>query len=604
MHLPFFSKKSPSTASPQLTYKQAVTTLQDLIAPAGLKISPGFLKLGDKYYSTLFILTYPRYLASNWFSNIVNLDESFDISIFFHPINTNKVVRELRQKSAQVQAQISIEAERGLVRNPLLEEGLRNIEELRTLIQQGNEKLFDVGVYITFSAKSAEGLKKVKNKISNLLEQQLVYAKPTLFRQFEGLESSFPLGLDRLLTATPLNSQPASTFFPFSSLDLTQNKGILYGINQQNNGLIIFDRFSLPNANMVAFAQTGAGKSYAVKLEILRSLLLGTNIIVIDPEYEYKYLTESLGGTYFKIAVASEDHINPFELPIVREDETSEEVFKNHILNLTGLIKIMIGGATPQEEIILDKAITQTYASRDIFPNNLQERKNPPLMEDLEKVLRNIEGGENLAAKLYKYTKGTYAGFLNQPSNIDISKRLVIFGLRDLEEELRPIAMYVVLNYVWTAIRQVLRKRLMIIDEGWWLLQHEESASFLFGLVKRARKYYLGVTFISQDIEDALNSPYGKPLITNSALALLMRQSPANIDRLGDAFGLTEQEKSILLQASVGTGLFFAEDKHAAIQVVASYAEDQIITSNPAEILRIKKAKKEMQGQQREKKQE
>lgn len=604
MHLPFFSKKSPSTASPQLTYKQAVTTLQDLIAPAGLKISPGFLKLGDKYYSTLFILTYPRYLASNWFSNIVNLDESFDISIFFHPINTNKVVRELRQKSAQVQAQISIEAERGLVRNPLLEEGLKNIEELRTLIQQGNEKLFDVGVYITFSAKSAEGLKKVKNKISNLLEQQLVYAKPTLFRQFEGLESSFPLGLDRLLTATPLNSQPASTFFPFSSLDLTQNKGILYGINQQNNGLIIFDRFSLPNANMVAFAQTGAGKSYAVKLEILRSLLLGTNIIVIDPEYEYKYLTESLGGTYFKIAVASEDHINPFELPIVREDETSEEVFKNHILNLTGLIKIMIGGATPQEEIILDKAITQTYASRDIFPNNLQERKNPPLMEDLEKVLRNIEGGENLAAKLYKYTKGTYAGFLNQPSNIDISKRLVIFGLRDLEEELRPIAMYVVLNYVWTAIRQVLRKRLMIIDEGWWLLQHEESASFLFGLVKRARKYYLGVTFISQDIEDALNSPYGKPLITNSALALLMRQSPANIDRLGDAFGLTEQEKSILLQASVGTGLFFAEDKHAAIQVVASYAEDQIITSNPAEILRIKKAKKEMQGQQREKKQE
>jgi len=599
MHFPFFPKKSTPTTSPEISYKQAVTTLQDLIAPAGLEISPGFLKLGNKYYSTLFILTYPRYLASNWFSPVVNLDESFDISIFFHPINTNEVIRKLRQKSAQVQAQISIEAERGLVRNPLLEEALKNIEELRTLIQQGNEKLFDVSVYITFSASSAEELKKVKNKINSLLEQQLVYAKPALFRQFEGLESSFPLGLDRLLVATPLNSQPASTFFPFSSLDLTQNKGILYGINQQNSSLIIFDRFSLPNANMVVFAQTGAGKSYAVKLEILRSLLLGTNIIVIDPEYEYQYLTESLGGTYFKIAVASEDHINPFELPVVREDETSEEIFKNHILNLIGLIKMMVGGITPQEEIVLDKAITQTYASRDIFPNNLQERKNPPLMEDLEKVLRDMEGGKDLAAKLYKYTQGTYAGFLNQPSNIDISRRLVVFGLRDLEEELRPIAMYVVLNYIWTSIRQVLRKRLMIIDEGWWLLQHEESASFLFSLVKRARKYYLGVTFISQDVEDALNSPYGKPLITNSALALLLRQSPANIDRVGDAFGLTEQEKSILLQAAVGTGLFFAENKHAAIQVVASYAEDQIITSNPAEILRIKKAKKEIQNQQR-----
>ncbi len=597
MKLPFLSK--PKLPTSQIAYEQAITTLQDLIAPAGLKISPSFLKLGSKYYSTLFVLTYPRYLASNWFSTIVNLDESFDISIFFHPIDTNQVVRKLRQKSAQVQAQISIEAERGLVRNPLLEEGLRNIEELRTLIQQGNEKLFDVGVYITFSASSPQELKKINEKINNLLEQQLVYAKPTLFRQFEGLESSFPLGLDRLLIATPLNSQPASTFFPFSSLDLTQNRGILYGVNQHNNGLIIFDRFSLPNANMVAFAQTGAGKSYAIKLEILRSLLLGINIIVIDPEYEYKYLTESLGGTYFKIAISSENHINPFELPPIGEDETSEEVFNNHILNLIGLIKLMIGGATPQEEIILDKAITQAYASRDIFPNNIQNRKNPPLMEDLETVLHDIEGGENLAAKLYKYTKGTYAGFLNQPSNIDISRRLVVFGLRDLEEELRPIAMYVVLNYVWTTIRESLKKRLMVIDEGWWLLQHEESAAFLFGLVKRARKYYLGVTFISQDVEDALNSPYGKPLITNSALALLMRQSPANIDRLADAFGLTEQEKSILLQASVGTGLFFAEDKHAAIQIIASYAEDQIITSNPAQILELKKAKEEMQKQQR-----
>ena len=593
---PLFQKRKISLS--QSAYRQAVTTLQDLIAPAGLKINPNYLKLGSKYCSTLFILTYPRYLASNWFSNIVNLDLTFNLSIFFHPIDTNKIIRQLREQSAKVQAQIAIEAERGLVRNPLLEEGLNNIEELRTVIQQGNEKMFDIGVYITVFADSAEELKKMNIKVENSLEQQSVYAKPTLFRQFEGLESSFPLGLDRLLVTIPLNSQPASTLFPFSSLNLSQNKGVLYGINQHNNSLIIFDRFSLPNANTVIFGQTGSGKSYAVKLEILRSLLIGTDVIVIDPEFEYKYLTQSLGGTYFNISVASPNNINPFELPPVQANESPEEIFKNHILYLIGLIKLMVGGITPQEEILLDRAITQTYASRDIFPNNFQEDKTPPLMEDLEEVLKNIKGGENLSAKLYKYTKGTYAGFLNHQSNININNRFVVFGLRDLENELRPIAMYVVLNYIWSAIKKSLKKRLMVIDEGWWLLQHEESASFLFGLIKRARKYYLGISFISQDVEDAMNSPYGKPLITNSALALLLRQSPANINQLAEAFNLTEEEKNILLQASVGTGLFFAQDKHAAVQVIASYAEDQIITSNPAQLLEIQKAKKELHKSQ------
>jgi len=556
-----FKRKSKNPQ--ELAQSQAVSTLQDLIAPAGLEINTNFLKLGNKYCSTLFILTYPNYLASNWFSSIVNLDESFNISIFFHPLNINKVLRDLRKKSAEIQAQLSIETDRGLVRNPLLEAALNNVEKLR-------------------------------DTIKNILEQQLIYAKPTIFREFEGMESSLPLGMDRLLLTTPLNSRPASTLFPFSSLDLSDSKGILYGVNLHNNSLVIFDRFTLPNANMVVFAQTGAGKSYAVKLEILRSLLLGTNVLIIDPENEYEYLADSIGGSYFKISVASDDNINPFELPVVKEEETSEEVFRNHILNLIGLIKLMLKGLSPQEELMLDRAIVQTYASRDIFPENISKRKNLPLMEDLENVLKNTEGGEDLAAKLYKFTKGSYSGFLNQPSNININNRLVIFGVRELEEELRPIAMYVVLNYIWTMVKKDLRKRIVIIDEGWWLLHHEESASFLFGLVKRARKYYMGVTFITQDIEDALKSPYGKPLITNSALALLLRQSPANIDVIGKALNLTEQEKTILLQASVGTGLFFAEDKHAAIQIIASYAEDQIITSNPAQLIDIKKAKKEL----------
>jgi hypothetical protein len=593
MRLPFLPQKKQKQTK-ELAYAEAFSSLQNLIAPAGLEINTNFLKLGEQYCSTLFILTYPDYLASNWFSSIINLDESFNISIFFHPLDINKVLRDLRKKSAEIQAQINIEAERGLVRNPLLEAALNNIEKLRDTIQQGSERLFDVGVYITFWADNKEGLSKVESKIKNLLEQQLIYAKPAIFREFEGMESSFPLGLDRLFLTNPLNSQPASTLFPFSSLDLSDNKGILYGINLHNNSLVIFDRFALPNANMVVFAQAGAGKSYAVKLEILRSLLLGTNILIIDPENEYQYLADSIGGSYFNIAVASEDNINPFELPLVKEDEeTNEEVFRNHILNLIGLIKLMLGGLSPQEEIILDRALVQTYASRDIFSENMTERKTPPLMEDLENVLQSSEGGEDLAAKLYKFTKGTYAGFLNKPSNIDINNRLVIFGVRELSDELRPIAMYVVLNYIWTMIKKDMRKRVAVIDEGWWLLNHEESASFLFGLVKRARKYYLGVTFITQDIEDALSSPYGKPLITNSSLALLLRQSPANIDAIGKALNLTEQEKTILLQSSIGTGLFFAQDKHVAIQIIASYAEDQIITSNPAQLMAIKEAKKE-----------
>ncbi len=594
MRFPNFLRKKQKT-SQELSQSRALSTLQDLIAPAGLEINTNFLKLGNKYCSTLFILTYPNYLASNWFSSIINLDESFSVAIFFHPLNINKVLKNLRKKSAEIQAQISIEADKGLIRNPLLEMAVENIEKLRNTVQAGSEKLFDVGVYITFFANNKEDLSKIESKIKNVLEQRLIYAKPTVFREFEGMESSLPLGIDRLLLTTPLNSGPASTLFPFSSLDLSANKGIFYGINIHNNSLIIFDRFLLPNANMVVFAQTGAGKSYAIKLEILRSLLLGTNILILDPENEYEYLSNSIGGSYFKISVASEDNINPFELPPIKEDETTEEIFRNHVLNLIGLIKLMLKGLSPQEELILDRAIVQTYASRDIFPENMAKKKTPPLMEDLESVLENTEGGEELAAKLYKFTKGTYAGFLNQPSNVDINNRLVVFGIRDLEDELRPIAMYVVLNYIWTMVKKDMRKRIVIVDEGWWLLKHEESASFLFGLVKRARKYYMGVTFITQDIEDALKSPYGKPLITNSSLALLLRQSPANINIIGEALHLTEQEKSVLLQSSVGTGLFFAENKHVAVQIIASYAEDQIITSNPAQLIEIRKAKKDFE---------
>ncbi|OQA44198.1 MAG: AAA-like domain protein [Parcubacteria group bacterium ADurb.Bin305] len=592
--LPFLNKQKKTKSKQPDPTQQVISTLQDMVAPSALEINPNFIKLGTRYCSTMFILSYPNFLSANWFSALVNLDETFNLSIFFHPVDPTKTLQQLRKKSAEIQAQISLAAERGLVRDPLLEASLANIEELRDLIQQGAEKLFNTGVYLTFFASNLESFKQIEARIKNILEQQMIYAKPAIFRQYEGFESTLPLGIDRLFLVAPLNSQPAATLFGFSSLDLADNQGILYGLNLHNNSLVLFDRFSMPNANMIILGQSGSGKSYSVKLELIRSLLIGTDVIIIDPENEYAYLSEVVGGSFFKLAVGSPDRINPFDLPTLGEDETKDEVFRSHVLQLIGLVKLLVGEVTPQEEILLDNAITQTYASRDIFPETFEPDQTPPLLEDLESTLNNIEGGETLAAKLYKYTRGTFAQFLNQPSNVNLNNRLIIFGLRDLEDELRPIAMYVALSFIQTQIKKTLKKRILAIDEGWWLLKNEASASFLFGIVKKARKYYLGVSFISQDVEDLLTSPYGRPIMTNSSLAFLLKQSPANTESLAKALELSEGEKTFLLQASTGTGLFLAIDKHAAIQVLASYAEDQIITTNPAQVLEIQKIKKEM----------
>jgi len=403
-----------------------------------------------------------------------------------------------------------------------------------------------------------------------------------------------PLGLDRLDVKNPLNVGPASTFFPFSSVDLTSNKGILYGLNAHNNSLIIFDRFSLENANMVIFAKAGAGKSYFTKLEIIRSLMTGTDVLVIDPENEYEHLAEALGGSFFKISIASEDHINPFDIPFIAADEEPNEVFRSHVLELMGLVKVMVGPLSPKEEALLDQAIQQTYAARDIGPDKPFAGKTAPLMEDLETVLRGMAGGEDLADKLYKYTKGTFAGFLNRPTSVNILNRLVVFSIRDLEDELRPVAMYVILNFIWKLIRKELKKRILVIDEAWWLMKHEDGANFLFSTAKRGRKYYLGLTTITQDVDDFLKSQQGKLIITNSSLQLLMKQSPAAIEILAQTFALSEAEKEVLVTAAVGEGLFFAGLKHVIIRVIASYTEDQIITSDPAQLLAIKKAKEEL----------
>ena len=579
---------------PQEIYEAGVLELQDVIAPSALKVTPREINLGDKLVRSFFVISYPRYLSDSWFSPVINLDKVFDISIFVHPIDTATILRQFKKKVAEVQSQIHAREEKGLVRDPVLDTAYQDLEVLRDNLQQAQEKIFDVGLYMTIYADSKDELDKFESELKSILEAKLVYVKPALFQQQEGLKSVIPTGQDLLGVHSKLNSSPLSSLFPFISFDLTSDKGILFGINRHNNSLVLFDRFSLENYNSVTFAKAGSGKSYATKLEILRTLMFDTDVIVIDPEREYEFLAEASGGRYFNISLTSDHHINPFDLPPPRDDEAPGDILRSNIVNLVGLFRMMFGGLTPEEDAIVDKAISETYALKDITPDSDFSNIEPPLLSDFEYVLRGMEGGENLAQKLSKYTHGTWAGFINRPTNIDINKRFVVFSLRDMEDELKPVAMYLVTHFIWNAVRKQLKKRLFVIDEAWWMMKSEDTASFLFSLAKRGRKYFLGMATITQDVEDFLRSPYGMPIITNSSIQLLLKQSPTAMDMVQQTFNLTEEEKYLLLESDVGEGIFFAGIKHIAIKIIASYTEDQIITSDPHQVLQIKRAKEEL----------
>ena len=579
---------------PREIYQAGVLELKDIIAPSALKVSPREMNLGDKIVRTFFVISYPRFLTDNWFSPIINLDKVFDISIFVHPIDTATVLRKFQKKVAEVQSQINVREQKGLVRDPMLDTAYRDLESLRDQLQQAQERLFDVGVYISIYGESLEELDKAESEIRSILESKLVYVKPALFQQEQGYKSVLPIATDLLQVHSKLNSAPLSSVFPFISFDLTADKGILYGINRHNSSLVLFDRFSLENYNSVVFAKSGSGKSYAMKLEILRSLMFDTEVIVIDPEREYNFLAEAVGGRYFNISLTSEHHINPFDLPLAREDESPADVLRSNIVNLVGLFRIMLSGLTPEEDAIIDRAITETYALKDITGDSDFANIEPPLISDFELVLAGMEGGESLVQRLSKYTKGTWAGFINRPTNVDINKKFVVFSVRDMEDELKPVAMYIVTHFIWTAIRKELKKRLLVIDEAWWMMKAEDTASFLYSMAKRGRKYYLGLATITQDVDDFLKSPYGLPMISNSSLQLLLKQSPSSIDVVQRTFNLTDEEKYLLLESDVGEGIFFAGLKHVAIKIIASYTEDQIITSDPSQLLAIKKSKEDL----------
>ncbi len=590
----FLQKKNTSQEEP--LQGDQLLTLTDVIAPSAIAIGPRSINVSGMSARVFYAVAYPRYLNEGWIEPLLNIEKELDISIVIHPIDTSDTLKKFQKKVAEVQSQINIKAEKGEVRDPQLEAAYNNLEELRDKLQQSEEKLFNVGLYITLYGENEAVLNKAENDIKGILDSRLIYLKPALFQQEQGMQSTLPLATDKLMVHSKFNSSPLSSFFPFTSFDLTSDTGILYGVNRHNSSLVLFDRFSLTNYNSVTFATSGAGKSYAIKLEILRSLMFGTEVIVLDPEREYEYLAEATGGRFFNISLSSDHHINPFDLPAPQPDESPRDVLRTHIIELIGLFKLMLGGISPEEETVLDLAIQETYALKDITGDTDFSNQEPPLLSDFEMVLAGMDGSSSLITRLQKYTSGTWSGFMNMPTNVDITQKFVVFSLRDMEDELKTIAMYIITNFIWSAIRRRMVKRLLVIDEAWWMMKSEDTASFLFSLAKRGRKYYLGIATITQDVDDFLRSPYGVPMITNSSLQFLMKQSPTAIDNIQKTFNLTDEEKFLLLESSVGEGIFFAGRKHVAIKVIASYTEDQIITSDPSQILQIKKAREELQA--------
>lgn len=600
--LDIFSNKNKTDPnaepSKEEIYDQASVELKNFIAPAGLKIDAQQLNLSGKLAKSFFVISYPRYLDDSWLAPIINLDKIFNVSIHITPLATAEMMKKFQKKVVEIESQIYVKQEKGEVRDPKLETALRDLEDLRDSLQQSSEKMFEVGLYITIFGDTDDELKKVETEIKNILESKLIYLRPALFQQAEALKTTMPFCLDEIKITNQLNTSPLSSFFPLLSFDLSTNNGILYGLNRHNGSLILFDRFSLENYNSMVFATSGSGKSYYTKLEILRTLMFDTNVIIIDPEREYEYLAESVGGRYFNISLNSDHHINPFDIAYPGEDESVADVLRSNIIHLVGLMRVMLGGLTPEEDAIVDRALTETYAIKDITPNtDSLEGLEFPVLGDFAEVLSGIEGSENILQRLSKYTEGVWSGFIGQPSNIDINKKLICFSIRDMEDELKPVAMYIITHYIWGEIRKELKKRLLIIDEAWIMMKNEDTASFLFGMAKRGRKYYLGLSVISQDVGDFLRSIYGLPIITNSSMLLLLKQSPSSIDLVQKTFNLTDEEKYLLLSSGVGEGIFFAGQKHVAIKVISSYVEDQIVTTNPAQLLEAKKKKQQTQAE-------
>lgn len=589
-------QKQQEQREAELIYRQGIVTMRDLIAPPSLEIESGFIKLGKRFAKTVYIYGYPRQVFTGWLSPIINLDEIIDVSLYIYPVESQVVLENLKKKVGQLEASYTINQEKGKVRDPGLEAAIQDAEELRDKLQVGEERFFRFGLYLTMYADTVEDLTQVSRKIEGIFGQSLVYSKPATMQMEQGFNTTTPLATDQLQVLRNMNTGALSTSFPFTSAELSRNEGILYGLNRHNNGLVLFDRFSLENANMVVFAKSGAGKSFAIKLEALRSLMMGTECIIIDPEDEYRMLCDAVGGTYLRLSLASRTRINPFDLPQVFDQEEADNALQANIISLHGLLRLMMGGATvntstgatltapltPAEEADLDVAIINTYARAGITKDPLTHNATPPTMNDLYNTLASMTGnGPSLAQRLRQYTTGTFSGIFSEQSNVELDNPFLVFNIRDLEDALRPVGMYIVLNYIWNKVKSDRRKRLLIVDEAWQLMKYDDSANFMFSLAKRARKYFLGLTTISQDVEDFLSNKMGRAVVANSSLQLLLKQAPSAVDIVADTFKLTAEERNRLSQFPVGEGLFFAGLNHVIIRILASETETQLISTNP-----------------------
>lgn len=579
-------------------FRKGITALRDFIAPSSLEFKPNFFHLGTRYARTFYVFGYPRQLYTGWLSSMINIDEVLDLSMFIYPVESQVVLENLRKKVGQLEAGLQIDAEKGKVRDPAKQAAISDAEEMRDKLQIGEERFFRFGLYFTLYANSEDELQFITHKIESILGQQLVYSKPASSQQEQGLNSSVPQFTDQLQIRRNMSTGALSTSFPFTSADLSQDSGVLYGINMHNSGLVIFDRFTLENSNSVVFAKSGAGKSFAVKLEALRSMMFGTEVFIIDPENEYQRMCEAVGGAYVRLSLNSPTRINPFDLPKVVDTEEADNALRSNLITLHGLLRLMMGGAqaqmagggaapalNPVEEADLDAALIETYAKAGITNDPLTHTAIPPTINDLYDTLLHMGGtGPQLAQRLRKYTSGTFAGIFSQQSNIDINNPMVVFNIRDLEDELRPVAMYIVLNYIWNKTKSDQKRRLLVVDEAWQLMKYEDSANFMFSLAKRARKYNLGITTISQDVEDFMGSRMGRAIVANASMQLLLKQSSSAVDTLADVFKLTSEERKRLSQFPVGQGLFFAGQNHVHIQIIASPTETGLITTNPEQI--------------------
>lgn len=584
-------------------FQKGVTALRDFIAPSSIEFQSGYFRIGTRYARTFYVYGYPRQIFTGWLSSMVNIDEVIDLSMYIYPVESQVVLENLRKKVTQLEAGVQIDAEKGRIRDPGKQAAILDAEEMRDKLQVGEERFFRFGLYFTLYGNSIEELEFVSHKVESMLGQQLIYSKPATAQQEQGLNSTIPQFSDQLQIRRNMNTGALSTTFPFTSADLSQDNGILYGINMHNSGLVIFDRFSLENGNSVVFAKSGAGKSFTVKLEALRSLMLGTEIFIIDPENEYQRMAEAVGGAYVRLSLNSNTRINPFDLPQVVDAEEADNALRSNLITLHGLLRLMMGGAqaqmqgqsamiapalSPVEESDLDAALIETYARAGITNDPLTHQSPPPTIADLYDVLLHMGNtGPQLAQRLRKYTSGTFAGIFSQQSNININNPLVVFNIRDLEDELRPVAMYIVLNYIWNKTKSDQRRRILIVDEAWQLMKYEDSANFLFSLAKRARKYNLGITTITQDVEDFMGSRMGRAIVANASMQILLKQSASAVEVLSSVFRLTSEEQKRLSQFPVGQGLFFAGQNHVHIQIIASPTESGLITTNPQQVAAI-----------------